>query len=505
MNSVKRCCIMNRTVLQTILVRQFQTSTRRLVELTSVRYPNVKRGQYGIVQNSDIATFERLLPGRVLTDSLEGYNTDWLKTCRGASQVVLRPKSTEEVSGILKYCNEKKLAVVPQGGNTGLVGGSVPVFDEIVISTQLMNKIISLDEISGTLVCQAGCVLASIEDYLSNYKLTIPIDLGAKGSCHIGGNVATNAGGVRLLRYGSLHGNVLGLEAVLADGEVMDCLSTLRKDNTGYDLKQLFIGSEGTLGIITAVSLNCPQKPQTVSVAFLGCQSFQTVLDVFKESRHRLGEVLSAFEFMDSQSMTLVKENLKLASPIEDFPYYVLIETSGSNGSHDEEKLNDFLEHVMGSGLVEDGTVATELTKIQHIWSMRERLAEGLLHDGYCYKYDVSLPLSSFYGLVEAMRERLGAMVTRVVGYGHVGDGNLHLNLTSPEYSTEVMDKIEPFLYDWVAERKGSISAEHGLGFKKREFIYHSKSKSAVVLMKQIKKTFDPNMILNPYKVLPDF
>lgn len=506
MNTFTRWCALNRTkVHRTISIRQFQTTTRRLLELTSVRYPNVKRGNYGTVQDRDVSEFERLIPGRVLTDSLDGYNTDWLKTCRGASQVVLRPKSTEEVSAILKYCNERKLAVVPQGGNTGLVGGSVPVFDEIVISTQLMNKIISLDEISGTLVCQAGCVLATIEDYLSNYNLTIPVDLGAKGSCHIGGNVATNAGGIRLLRYGSLHGNVLGLEAVLASGEVVDCLSTLRKDNTGYDLKQLFVGSEGTLGIITAVSLNCPQKSQAVSVAFLGCKSFQTVLDIFKESRHQLGEVLSAFEFLDSQSMTVAKENLKMNSPIEDFPFYVLIETSGSNGKHDEEKLNQFLENVMSSGLVQDGTVTTELTKIQNIWSLRERLAEGLLHDGYCYKYDVSLPLPSFYNLVEAMRERLGTMVTRVVGYGHVGDGNLHLNVTSPEYSKEVMAKIEPYLYDWMADKKGSISAEHGLGFKKRDFIYHSKSKSAVVLMKEIKKTFDPNMILNPYKVLPDF
>lgn len=501
MNIFKLC----QTCSGTVLRRCIQTSSTRHVELTSVRYPDVKRGNYGSVRDSDLATFERLLPGRVLTDSLDGYNTDWLKTCRGASQVVLRPKSTEEVSAILKYCNEKKLAVVPQGGNTGLVGGSVSVFDEIVISTQLMNSIISLDEISGTLVCQAGCVLASLEDYLSNHKLTIPVDLGAKGSCHIGGNVATNAGGVRLLRYGSLHGNVLGLEAVLANGEVVDCLSTLRKDNTGYDLKQLFIGSEGTLGIITAVSLNCPQKPEAVSVAFLGCESFQSVLDIFKESRQKLGEVLSAFEFMDSQTMTVAKENLKLRSPIEDHPFYVLIETSGSNGSHDEEKLSQFLEHVMGTGIVQDGTVATEPTKIQNIWSMRERIAEGLMHDGYCYKYDVSLPLQSFYGLVEAMRERMGTMVTRVVGYGHVGDGNLHLNLTSPEYSTEVMDKIEPFIYDWVANHKGSISAEHGLGFKKKNFIYHSKSKSAVRVMKDIKHTFDPNMILNPYKVLPDF
>ncbi|KAK3105299.1 hypothetical protein FSP39_021859 [Pinctada imbricata] len=477
------------------------------VELTSVRYPDLKRGGYATVTDRDISDFEKLLPenGRVLTDAseLSGYNTDWLKTCRGNSQVVLRPKTTEEVSGIMKICNERKLAVVPQGGNTGLVGGSVPVFDEVVLSTQLMNNIISLDEVSGTLTCQAGCVLGAIEEYVSDYNLTIPIDLGAKGSCHIGGNLATNAGGLRLLRYGSLHGSVLGVEAVLANGDILDCLTSLRKDNTGYDLKQLFIGSEGTLGVITAASIICPQKPHAVSVAFLGCESFPNILQIFKQSKNMLGEILSAYEFIDFQSMSCAKENLNLSSPIGDFPFYVLIETSGSNGQHDEEKLNQFLEEMMSLGLVHDGTVATESIKIKNIWGLRERLAEGLLHDGYCYKYDVSLPLPHFYGLVEAMRERLGDSAKRVIGYGHVGDGNLHLNVTSKEYNQEIMDQIEPFVYDWVAERRGSVSAEHGLGFKKRDFIYHSKSKSAVHLMQMMKNSLDPNGILNPYKVLP--
>ncbi|KAJ8320780.1 hypothetical protein KUTeg_002367 [Tegillarca granosa] len=421
----------------------------------------------------------------------------------GTSQVVLRPKTTDEVSAILKYCNERKIAVVPQGGNTGLVGGSVPVFDEVVISTQLMNNIISLDDLSGVLVCQAGCVLATLEDHVSAYNLTMPYDLGAKGSCHIGGNIATNAGGLRLLRYGSLHGSVLGLEVVLANGEVLDCLSTLRKDNTGYDLKHLFIGSEGTLGVVTGVSILCPQKPNSVNVAFLGCDSFSRVLDTFKQSKQQLAEILSAFELIDAASMLTVKENLNLSSPIEDYPFYVLIETSGSDGNHDKEKLDRFLEHLMETGIVENGTVATEPTKIQNIWGLRERLAEALMHDGYNYKYDVSLPLSKFYGLVEAMRERAGAATIRVIGYGHVGDGNLHLNLTTSEYRQDVMDLIEPYIYDWVSGCHGSISAEHGLGFKKKDFIYHSKSKSAVSLMKKMKHLMDPNGILNPYKMLP--
>ncbi|WAR14417.1 D2HDH-like protein, partial [Mya arenaria] len=467
-NSVIRTfkCIKNVSKIHSGTHRLFHKSTSNAIEFTSVRYPNLKRGQYSNVSDVDIAAFEKILPGaqRVITDAseLEGYNTDWIKTCRGRSQVLLKPKETEEVSAILKICHERNLAVVPQGGNTGLVGGSVPVFDEIIISTQLMNTVISLDSLSGILTCQAGCILGNLNDYVSEHNLTMPLDLGAKGSCHIGGNLATNAGGVRLLRYGSLHGSVLGLEAVLPDGEVLDCMSSLRKDNTGYDLKQLFIGSEGTLGIITAASILCPQKSQAVNVAFLGVDSFDRVLEVFKESKHQLAEILSAFEFLDSEALAVCTDNLKLNSPLSSHPFYVLIETSGSNSAHDEEKLNTFLESMMDAGKVLDGTV--------YIWGLRERVAEGLMHDGYCYKYDVSLPLSAFYQLVTDMRARIGSKATRVIGYGHVGD--------------EVMALIEPFIYDWVAN--------------------YNKSRSAVKMMKALKTLVDPNGILNPYKFLPD-
>uniref|UniRef100_A0A0B7BJ06 D-2-hydroxyglutarate dehydrogenase, mitochondrial n=1 Tax=Arion vulgaris TaxID=1028688 RepID=A0A0B7BJ06_9EUPU len=478
------------------------------VALTSSRYKDyVTRGSYAILNDLDISAFEKIVPGRVITnnDELVAYNTDWLKTVRGESKVLLRPKTTEEVSAIVKYCFDHNLAINPQGGNTGMVGGSVPVFDEVIVSTQLMNNIISLDPVSGILVCQAGCILDSLYKYVQEHDLTMPIDLGAKGSCHIGGNLATNAGGIRLLRYGSLHGSVLGIEAVLPDGQILDCLSTLRKDNTGYDLKQLLIGSEGTLGIITGVSIICPQQPQAISVAFLGCKSFSGVLDVFKSCKFHLGEVLSAFEFMDGQSMTLVKEKLALTNPLQtDYPFYVLVECSGSNGHHDEEKLMSMLQHVMDKGKALDGVIATDLTKVKKIWRLREGCPEALMHDGYCYKYDVSLPLSAYYQLVEDMRSRLKDKAHRVVGYGHVGDGNLHLNITAKEYDPATLALIEPFIYDWVANYRGSVSAEHGLGFKKRNFIYHSKTSSAVSLMAKIKKVIDPKGIMNPYKVLPE-
>ncbi|GFR77757.1 D-2-hydroxyglutarate dehydrogenase, mitochondrial [Elysia marginata] len=369
--------------------------------------------------------------------------------------------------------------------------------------TSSFKFLIQVTKLSCALVCQSGCVLETLDSHVQDHGLTMPLDLGAKGSCHIGGNVATNAGGIRLLRYGSLHGSVLGLEAVLPDGEVMDCLTPLRKDNTGYDLKQLFIGSEGTLGIITKVSILCPQKPNAVCVALLGCETFQKVLDIFVSCKSYLGEIMSAFEFLDSESMELVKENLSLSSPLQQYPFYVLVECSGSNGDHDEQKLTNMLQAVMDSGAALDGTVATDSTKINNIWALRESCAAALLKDGYNYKYDVSLPLQHFYSLAEEMRERVKDHAIRTVAYGHVGDGNLHLNVTTAKYCPATMALIEPFIYDWVAQHRGSISAEHGLGLKKRQFIYHSKTPAAVALMASIKQAIDPRGIMNPYKVLP--
>nr|XP_055156204.1 D-2-hydroxyglutarate dehydrogenase, mitochondrial isoform X2 [Nyctereutes procyonoides] len=426
------------------------------VALTQERYP-VKRLPFSAPSEADLAAFERIIPGRVVTDTevLAASNVDWLRTVRGCSRVLLRPRTSEEVAHILRYCHERNLAVNPQGGNTGMVGGSVPVFDEIILSTALMNQVISFHSVSGTLVCQAGCILEELSQYVEARGFIMPLDLGAKGSCHIGGNVATNAGGLRFLRYGSLHGTVLGLEVVLADGTVLNCLSALRKDNTGYDLKQLFIGSEGTLGVITAVSIQCPPKPRAVNVAFL------------------------------------------------ESPFYVLIETSGSRAEHDAEKLNDFLEQALRSGLVTDGTVATDQMKLKALWALRERISEALSWDGYVYKYDLSLPTDTLYDLVTDLRTRLGSQAKRVVGYGHLGDGNLHLNVTSEAFSRSLLDALEPYVYEWTARQRGSVSAEHGLGFKKKDALHYSKPPAALRLMQQLKALLDPKGILNPYKTLP--
>ncbi|XP_063771914.1 D-2-hydroxyglutarate dehydrogenase, mitochondrial isoform X2 [Pseudophryne corroboree] len=472
--------------------------------LTADRY-GVSRLPFSEVTAQDLNHFQQIIPGRVVTDEsyLKSHNIDWLRTVRGHSKVLLKPRNTEEVSQILKYCNERSLAVTPQGGNTGLVGGSVPVFDEILISSVLMNQVISFNDVSGALVCQAGCILESLNRYLGERGYTMPLDLGAKGSCHIGGNLATNAGGLRLLRYGSLRGTVLGLEAVLPDGSILNCLNSLRKDNTGYDLKQLFIGSEGTLGIITAISILCPRKPSAVNVALLGCENFSRVLQVFTLCRDQLGEILSACEFLDSEAMRMVQTHLKLSNPLPDNAFYVLVETSGSCAVHDEEKLNVFLENALDSGFVTSGTVATDESKIMSLWALRERITEALAHDGYVYKYDLSVPVEKLYTLVEETRTRLSTSAQCVVGYGHLGDGNLHLNITAKSHSDTLQAALEPFVYEWTAQHCGSISAEHGLGFKKRDHIYYSKSREAVHLMQQLKHLLDPKGIMNPYKTIP--
>lgn len=395
------------------------------------------------------------------------------------------------------------LAVVPQGGNSGLVGGSVPVYDEIVISMSRMNSIRQFDEVSGVLVVDAGCILEVVDRFLAERNHIFPLDLGAKGSCHIGGNVATNAGGLRLLRYGSLHGNVLGVEAVLPDGTIMDDLSKLRKNNTGYDIKQLFIGGEGTIGIITGVSILCPQRSKAANVAFFGLESFEKVQEAFRAAKSQLSEILSAFELMDGHSQNLVHAVTDKKRPLEgQHPFYCLIETSGSNSDHDSEKLEKFLEHVMGEEIVSDGVLAQDETQKQSLWSWRESIPECLGHWGGVYKYDLSIPLPELYKLVEDTRERLISAglvgddenhpVVGVVGYGHMGDSNLHLNVATRRFDKEVEKKLEPFVYEWIAKRNGSISAEHGLGLAKKAFIGYSRSETMIRLMKQIKDLYDP-------------
>lgn len=488
------------------------------IKYTTESYPEFKRdSRFSKLTENHVQFFKDTLGGdsavidgvtKDASDDIEGFNSDWMRKYRGHTTLVLKPQTTEEVSKILKYCNENKLAVVPQGGNTGLVGGSVPVFDEIVVSTSRMNNIRSFDQVSGVLVVDAGVILEVADNFLAEKNYIFPLDLGAKGSCQIGGNVATNAGGLRLLRYGSLHGNVLGIEAVLPDGTIVDDLSELRKNNTGYDLKQLFIGGEGTIGIITGVSIICPRRSKAVNVAFFGLESFEKVQQAFKDAKGQLGEILSAFELMDGQSQDFVHQTTGNKRPLEErHSFYCLVETSGSNAEHDNEKLEKFLEHVMGEEIVSDGVLAQDETQVQSLWGWREGITESMAHWGGTYKYDVSIPLSELYKPVEEARERLNAAgvvgdsdeypAVGVVGYGHMGDSNLHLNVPVRRYEKKVEEVLEPWVYEWISKRKGSISAEHGLGIAKKPYIGYSRSETMIKLMSKIKNLYDPVCVVS--------
>ncbi|OTA80163.1 hypothetical protein M434DRAFT_401876 [Hypoxylon sp. CO27-5] len=511
-------CISNTTT------RRFRESSVRSAKFTTDSYPEIKRdNRFAQLTKEHVDYFKSILgkesaiidgvTADVAEDEIEPFNLDWMRKFKGHCNLVLKPGSTEEVSKILKYCNENKLAVVPQGGNTGLVGGSVPVFDEIVVNTSRMNQIRFFDEVSGVLVADAGVILEAADQFLAEKGYIFPLDLGAKGSCQIGGNISTNAGGLRLLRYGSLHGTVLGLEVVLPDGTIVNDLSRLRKNNTGYDLKQLFIGAEGTIGIVTAVSIHCPQRSKAVNVAFLGVESYEKLLQAFIEAKKQLGEILSAFELMDSQSQDIfhkVKENKR---PLEGkHPFYCLIETSGSNSEHDSEKLENFLEDIMSKEIVADGVVAQDETQFKSLWSQREGITETLGHWGGVYKYDLSIPIEDMYRLVEDVRKRLADAglsgetddypVVDVVGYGHMGDSNLHLNIAVRRYDKKVEEALEPYVFEWISGKNGSISAEHGLGVAKKKYIGYSRDQTTIRIMKQIKNLFDPNGIMNPYKYI---
>lgn len=516
--SLLRCALL-RPVASVISTRFYAAS--KTVPFTAETYKDkVQRDpRYKNLEEKDVSFFRLVLENDNYvvtgTEDLDFFNEDWMRKYKGQSKLVLKPKTTEQVSEILKYCNEQKLAVVPQGGNTGLVGGSNPVFDEIIISLANMSKVRSFDDVSGILKCDAGLILENADNFLAENGYIFPLDLGAKGSCHVGGVVATNAGGLRLLRYGSLHGSVLGLEAVLPDGTIYNSMDALRKDNTGYDLKQLFIGSEGTLGIITGVSILCPSRPTATNVAFLAVSSYEAVQKVFVGARKELSEILSAFEFMDSKSQLLTARYLKADHPIEsgEYPFYVLIETSGSNRDHDMEKLETFLGNAMEDGLVDDGIIAQDETQLRNLWTWRESIPEASAHAGGVYKYDVSIPLANLYALVDDASERLAAAdlvdfndeskpVVEAIGYGHLGDGNLHLNVCVREYRKDIEQQLEPFVYEWIKENKGSISAEHGLGFQKKNYIGYSKNDIEIKMIKDVKNHYDPNGILNPYKYI---
>ncbi|EPY25568.1 actin interacting protein-like protein [Strigomonas culicis] len=468
--------------------------------------------------------------GRLLTDQAdtEPFNHDWMKQVEGATPAVLLPTCAEQIADVLRYCQTERLAVVPQGGNTGLVFGSEPVHDELVLSTQLMNAapVVSRDRM--TVEAEAGVVLQQCQEACEKEGLLYPLTMGSRGSAQMGGTVSTNAGGIHFARYGSMHANVLGLEVVTPTGDILNLMSTLRKDNAGYDLKHLFIGSEGTLGVVTRVAVKLSPYPRSKQLCMLWMPDFASVLELYQLAQTHLAEGLSAFEVMDGESL--------LPSPVAVQPFQrsdnneayrtgrnyhaayfcVMVETNGSNEDHDFEKLGAFIEQMqekMGDRIPAgfEPVLSQSQTQYQQLWQLREDTPVFLAADGLIYKYDVSFPLDKFYIVVEYVREILYRQLglnpeeVYVVGYGHFGDGNVHLNVVDRTRShREALDKaLYPTVYKFCAAHGGSISAEHGVGMQKRDYLSFSRSTATIDLMRQLKTTMDPNHILNPYKVLP--
>lgn len=412
--------------------------------------------------------------------------------------------------------------MVPQGGNTGLVGGSVSRNPhEIVLSLdrfQSDEELPFVDPSTGILKTSAGSILQELQDFAASHDFLVPVDLGAKGSCQIGGNLSTNAGGSYYYRYGSLHATTVGLEVVLANGDVLNLGFDLPhlKDNTGYDLKHLFIGAEGTLGIITKVALLCAPLPKSKCAALLACESYEHVHHTLSLAKSELGEILAAFEFMDQAILEVVLDDPMLQSSPTSLPfsalspYTILLETHGSHATHDMEKVQNFVETAFVDGLVMDGAMAQNERQVQDFWKIRESCNPSVAALGYVYKYDVSLSILDFDDFIQDIRRRIfqekqfeDAIVTN---WGHVIDGNLHLNVVIPdkyERDDVLYQFLEDIILQGIIDRGGSISAEHGLGQYKNKHMPKIKDAATLETMKQLKQLFDPHGILNPGKLLP--
>ncbi|CAM0137888.1 D-2-hydroxyglutarate dehydrogenase, mitochondrial [Umbelopsis sp. WA50703] len=495
-----------------------------LTPLTADKLTRLQRDpQYKKIEQSDIDYFRSVLPesnvletSKCSEETILGYVSDWYNLYRGSSSVVLLPRNTEQVQSILKYCNDQHIAVVPQSGNTSASGGSVPVFDEIVVSTKMMEEIRSFDPLSGALVCDAGCNLEKLDKYLADYGYQIPLDLPAKHLCRIGGNASTNAGGIRQMRFGNLHGSIMGLEVVLPDGTVLDNLSTMKKDNTGYHLKNLFIGSEGTLGYITAVSIQAARIRPAVNVLMLAFPSYEHVVQAYDYCKKRLSETISAFEVLDQDSIRCV-QNVDFqipkgsAFPIGDHHnFYVVMETAGSIEEDETKRVNAFLQELLEQDIASDGAIASTPEKRESFWSWRTKLPPAIVQTGpHSIHFDISMPIPKLYQVVYDTRAWMdkqgiiGRDVKAVYGYGHVGDGNLHLTIPALIDSESLREEIDEFIYTWLTQYSGSVSAEHGIGLMKAPYLTYTKSVTMVQQMQRIKNMFDPNGILNPYKLFP--
>ena len=441
----------------------------------------------------------------------EPYLVEMRDLYHGHTPVVLRPGSVAEVAAILKLANETKTAIVPQGGNTGLVGGQIPHHGEVVLSLTRLDKIREVDPISNSMTVEAGVTLQRAREAAATADRLYPQLLPSEGTCTIGGNLATNAGGTAAIAHGIARSHALGLEVVLADGRVLHNLNKLKKDNTGYDLKNLFIGSEGTLGIITAASLRLVPRPRSIETAFVGVPSPQASVDLLGIASERTAGGVTSFELMARSGVdAVVKHDASSRNPLADpYPWYVLVELSSQARTGLREVLEGILSEGQQKGLVLDATIADSLEQSKAFWRIREMFGEVQRHIGASIKHDVSVPVAAIPAFIEQANAAVSKLIpgTRLLPFGHVGDGNIHYNVTQPEDADKEKflarwDEVNAVVFAVVKKFGGSISAEHGVGVMKRDILPLYKDPVALELMRGLKRMLDPNGILNPGKVL---
>lgn len=414
------------------------------------------------------------------------------------------PRNTQQVAAILRYCNEQRIPVQPQGGMTGLAGGGVPIGPCVVISLERMRAIRDLDAAAGTITVEAGVVMETVQKTADAADLFFPLDLGGRGSCQIGGNVSTNAGGNRVLRFGMARDLVLGIEAVLADGTVIDALRKVIKNNTGYDLRQLFVGAEGTLGIITAVVLRLFPKARSVNTGICAVDDYDGVLQLLKRVRAGFGSQLTAFEVMWPAFYELGTVGLGRKPPLATgASAYVLIETMGTEPDADQQRYEAVIGDALEAGVVKDAIIAQSQREVAELWNVRDSPGEWQRTPHWPQLgFDVSVPTGEIGALVSEIEAMLSSRWPQLhtVYFGHVADGNLHASVGMGDHSVPELE-IEDAVYSIAARRRGSISAEHGIGSLKKQFLHYSRSPEEIALMRAIKKAMDPNGILNPGKI----
>jgi FAD/FMN-containing dehydrogenase len=446
---------------------------------------------------------------------LTAWELDWRRRERGRALAVVRPASTQEVAAVVKACAAAGVSMVPQGGNTGMVVGSTPDASgtQVVLSLTRMNKVRTLDAGNLTITADAGCVLQSLQEECEKAGFLFPLSLASEGSCTIGGNLGTNAGGTQVVRYGNTRELCLGLEVVTAQGEIWDGLSGLRKDNTGYDLRHLFIGSEGTLGVITGATMKLYPMPKSQLTAYAAVPSLEAAVELLGLAHQHLSSGLTGFEVMGQFALSLVVKHYpqQRVPFVQESPFCVLLENSDNESeAHARERLERLLEAAMEAGCVSDAVVAESMAQAKALWHIRESIPLAQAEEGLNIKHDISINVSripEFVRVTDALllKHYPGA---RLVNYGHLGDGNLHYNVQAPEeqdaakFLNEQEQAINSLVYDSVAKFNGSISAEHGVGSLKVEKLEHHKSPVALHMMRSIKQALDPANLMNPGRVI---